>query len=161
MSWILTISCYSNGIWLGNFLPWLLIEWSRPSISDHLNTEQVKVHYSDKFAFQMFAIQIPIVKYLLKKVFHSLILATPSNTSLKVHFTTFKYQTTYNEDLNSKLVRYSIGPKQFVRRMVRLVFRSPLYSVIQIFTICTVQNSSWLPSELWTHLSILIGWPQI
>ena len=108
--------------------------------------EETPIHFPD-----------PYCKYLLKKVFHSLILATPSNTSLKVHFTTFKYQTTYNEDLNSKLVRYSIGPKQFVRRMVRLVFRSPLYSVIQIFTICTVQNSPLLPSELWTHLSILIG----
>ena len=30
------------------------------SISDHLYTEQVKVRYSDKFAVQMFAIQIPI-----------------------------------------------------------------------------------------------------
>ena len=31
------------------------------SISDHLNTKQVKVCYSDKFAIWMFAIQIPTV----------------------------------------------------------------------------------------------------
>ena len=31
------------------------------SVSDHLNTKQVKVCYSDKLAIQMFAIHIPTV----------------------------------------------------------------------------------------------------
>ena len=35
------------------------------SISDHLDTEQVKDRYSDKFIIQMFALQISTVSYHL------------------------------------------------------------------------------------------------
>ena len=37
------------------------------STSDYLNTEPIKVRYSDKFAIQMFAIQIPTVYLTIKQ----------------------------------------------------------------------------------------------
>ena len=38
------------------------------SMSDHLNTNKVKTCYSDKFAIQMFAIQIPTVYPLFYQI---------------------------------------------------------------------------------------------
>ena len=52
------IVCYSNGKKLDNqmaFGYWTLDH----SIGDHLNTEQLKACYSDKFTIWMFTIQIP------------------------------------------------------------------------------------------------------
>ena len=49
------------------------------SISDHLNTKQVKVCYSFKFAIQMFAIQIPTVVKLPQDVLKILLFELTNN----------------------------------------------------------------------------------
>ena len=44
-----------------NFFLWSLIEWSKPFNLRPSEYRTSKVHYSDKFVIQMFAIQIPTV----------------------------------------------------------------------------------------------------